>query len=531
MTALTGTGSMVRLALRRDRIMLPIWTLIFIATGVSGAASLTSLYPTVESRVQAAAANNNTPAIVAMYGKVYDPTSLGGSQAMLKTYVLGALLVALLTIIVTVRHTRAEEEAGRLELLGATVLGRHAALTAGLLVAVGTSVVIGLLTAVAFIAGGLPVAGSFVAGLAWVGVGLAFAAITAVIVQLTTSARTAIGIASAVLGAVYVIRALGDTAGAGGPQWLSWLSPIGWAQQFRPYAGNRWWVLSITITFAVVVAAVAYALASRRDQGAGLLADRPGPAGSSTLRGPLGLAWRLQRGLLIGWVVGVALGGAVLGGIASNVGDMMNSQAAREFITRLGGTQAISDAFLAAEFSFVGIFVSAYGMQAVMRLRAEESAMRAEPLLATGVTRYGWALSHIAIALAGSTLIVTAGGLTAGLAYGASTNDMGEVGRMLGAALVQVPAAWLLTGIVVAGFGLAPRLVMIGWAALGVFLFLGELGPLLGLDQAVMDISPYAHVPRLPAAELTVAPLGWLLAVAAVLIVAGLAGFRRRDVG
>jgi ABC-2 type transport system permease protein len=450
---------------------------------------------------------------------------------MLKTNVIGALLVAILTIIVVIRHTRTEEETGRLELLGATVVGRYSALTAGLLVALGIDVAIGALTTLVYISGGLPVAGSVVAGLAWAAVGMAFAAITAVVVQLTTSARTAIGIVCAVLGAVYVIRAVGDTSEADGPRWLSWLSPIGWGQQFRPYAGDRWWVLLITLAFAAVVTVGAYLLMARRDMGAGLLPDRPGPAGSTTLRSSLALAWRLQRGLLLGWTAGFMVLGLVLGGIAAGIGDLANSQGARDLFTKLGGTQGLTDAFLAAEFGFIGIFVSVYGIQAVMRLRTEETALRAEPLLATRVGRVRWALSHIAIALAGTTLIVVGGGLTAGLSHGATVDDMGQVGRLLGAALVQLPAAWLLTAIVVAAFGLAPRLIMAGWAALVAFLLLGELGPAFDLSQPVMDISPYAHVPKLPAAEMSITPVAWLLGLAVAFTAAGLVGLRRRDIG
>jgi ABC-2 type transport system permease protein len=530
MNALAGTGSLVRLAIRRDRIMLPAWIYVLIAFAFS-AATLKGLYPTVESRAQAAAANNDTTAIVAIYGRVYDATALGNTQGMLKILVLGSLLMALLAIFIVVRHTRAEEETGRLELLGATVVGRYAALTAGLLVAFDVSITIGLVAALVFIAVGLPVAGSIVAGLAWASVGIAFAAITALVAQLTQSARTARAISSAVLGAVYLIRAIGDTAEAGGPRWLSWLSPIGWGQQFRPYAGDRWWVVLITIGFAVVVTVAAYALVARRDLDAGLLPDRPGPAGSTSLRSPLALAWRLQRGLMLGWAAGFVLLGAVLGGIASNIGDMANSQDAKDFITKLGGTQALTDAFIAAEFGFVGIFVSAYGIQAAMRLQAEETGLRADPLLATQVGRVRWALSHITIALVGTTVSVVAGGLSAGLSYAATVDDMSKVGRLLGAGLVQLPAAWVLTGIVVAAFGLAPRLIMAGWTALVAFLLLGELGPIFNLSQQVMDISPYAHVPKLPAAAMSVTPIAWLLAVALALTVAGLAGLRRRDFG
>ncbi|HEU5158625.1 MAG TPA: ABC transporter permease [Streptosporangiaceae bacterium] len=529
--ALAGTGSLARLAVRRDRVLLPVWTWILVLTAWSTVSTLETLYPTVASRVQAAASNNGTTAIVAMYGRVYDPTALGNTQSMLKANVFGTLLVAILTILIVVRHTRTEEETGRLELLGATVVGRYAALTAGLAVAVAADAAIGTLVALVYMGGGLPVAGSLVAGLAWAAVGMAFAAITAVVVQLTQSGRTAIGVSSAVLGAVYVIRAIGDTSDAGGPRWLSWLSPIGWGQQFRPYAGNRWWVLLITLAFAAVLTVGAYLLVARRDLGAGLLPDRPGPAGSAVLRSPLALAWRLQRGMLIGWVAGALILGLALGGIASNIGDMANSEGARELFVKLGGTQGLTDAFLAAEFGFIGIFISVYGVQAVMRLRSEETALRAEPLLATRVGRIRWALSHITIALAGTTLIVVGGGLSAGLSYGATVDDMGQIGRLMGAALVQLPAAWLLTGIVVAAFGLAPRLIVAGWAALVAFLLLGELGPVFDLSQPVMDISPYAHVPKLPAAGVSVTPLVWLLAIAVALTAAGLAGFRRRDIG
>jgi len=109
--------------------------------------------------------------------------------------------------------------------------------------------------------------------------------------------------------------------------------------------------------------------------------------------------------------------------------------------------------------------------------------------------------------------------------------DISQIGRVLGGALVQLPAAWVLTGIVVVAFGFAPRLVVAGWAGLLGFLLLAEIGPLLELDQWVMDVSPYAHVPKIPGAEFTATPMVTLTVVAALLTAAGLAGFRRRDVG
>ena len=128
-----------------------------------------------------------------------------------------------MSLLTVVRHTRTEEETGRLELLGATVVGRYAPLTAALLTAAVANVSIVVLT-VLFLAGtGLPTAGSVALALAIGLCGLVFAAVAAVAAQLTANARSANGIAAAVLGASFLLRALGDT----GPTWVSWISPWG----------------------------------------------------------------------------------------------------------------------------------------------------------------------------------------------------------------------------------------------------------------------------------------------------------------
>ena len=529
MTGLAGTGSLVRLALRRDRILLPVWILVFISFAASSAGATVDLYPTVQSRMELAAGYNGNPALVAMYGWVFDDTSIG-AVAMFKMVALGGALVAILAILIVTRHTRAEEEAGRLELIGATVVGRYAALTAALIVAIGTALVLGLFTALSLIATKLPAAGSFAFGLGWTAAAIAFAAVAAVAAQLTESARAANGIAMATLGAAYLIRAIGDTLGDGGPTWISWFSPIGWIQQVRAYSGDRWLVLLLPVLFAAALAAGAYALTARRDLGAGLFADRAGPARGQHLTGVFALAWRLQRGSLLGWSTAFVLSGLAFGGIAANVGNLIDNDQVKDILTKLGGARGLTDAYLATEMGLVAMIAAAYGIQAAMRLRTEETALRAEPVLATAVSRSRWALSHIVIALGGATLLMVLAGVASGLTYGAAS-DMGQFGRVFGAALAQLPAAWVLTGIVVLAFGFLPRLNYAGWAALAAFVGLSFFGPILGLDQWVLDISPFTHTPRLPGGVFTATPLLLLTGVAAAGVLAGLAGFRRRDIG
>lgn len=530
MNAFAGTGTLLRLALRRDRVLIGVWLAVFVAMAAFSAAATVDLYPTVASRVEAAETLNRSQSLVALYGRVYDPTSLG-AIALIKMGGFGAVFVAIVSIVLVVRRTRGDEEAGRTELLGATAAGRRAPLAAALGEAIVVNAALAVLTALGLAATGLPVDGSIAFGLAWGGVGLAFAAIAGLAAQLASTARGAKAASIVVLAAVYVLRAVGDAADETGPRWLSWLSPIGWGQQFRPFAGNRFWVLAITLAFTAALATVALVIVARRDLGSGLLPDRPGRAeASSRLASPLALAWRLHRGSLIGWTVGFALVGALMGSLASQVSGFLTSPDARDLFAKLGGEKAISDMFLSVELAVGGIVAAAFGIHVVLGLHAEETQGRAEPVLATAVSRLRWASGHLIVAVGGTTLLLAVTGLAAGLAHGAAIGDLSRTGPVLAGALVQAPAAWVMIGITLAAFGLAPRYSALGWVALVAFILLAEIGPLVDLSAWVMDLSPFAHVPKLPGGPVEGSPLVGLVVAAAAIAAVGLAGLRHRDV-
>jgi ABC-2 type transport system permease protein len=392
-------------------------------------------------------------------------------------------------------------------------------------VAFGASVVLGVTSALALIAAGLAVPGSFAFGLGWGFTGIAFAAVAAVCAQVTTGARAARGIALLLIALAYAVRAVADLAEG---SWLSWLSPIGWMQQVRAYAGDRWWVLLLPLALAAVCVPLALALRARRDVDAGLIGDRPGPA-RGRMNGVFGLAWRLQRGAFLAWCLGFAAFGLLLGSISDTVTGFLDSPQAQEFLKQLGGTEALADAFLATELSFAGIIVSAYGISAASRLHAEEVEGHAEMLLSTPTSRVRWAASHTLVALVGVAVILLVGGLAIGIGNALAMGDAGRAGDLLWAALARVPAAWVLTGVVLLVFGWLPRWVPAVWAVFVVALVLGEFGPLWDLPQWLMDVSPFVHSPRLPGVVSSNAGLGPLVAVAVLLIAAGLLGWRRRD--
>ncbi|MGN0124093.1 MAG: ABC transporter permease, partial [Rhodococcus sp. (in: high G+C Gram-positive bacteria)] len=117
---LTGTTQLVRLCLRRDRIVLPLWVLIIgVLLPTTYAGSIESVYPTAADLQRFAVATAASPALIAMYGPIFAATP--GAVAIWKA---GALYTAIgvAVILTVIRHTRAEEESGRSELVDSTVV-------------------------------------------------------------------------------------------------------------------------------------------------------------------------------------------------------------------------------------------------------------------------------------------------------------------------------------------------------------------------------------------------------------------------
>ncbi|MFD8010644.1 ABC transporter permease [Streptomyces sp. NPDC058955] len=519
MTALAGTGTLTRLALRRDRLTIPLWALVTGGLVASGPGSLEGLYGTAAARAELAASMTANSSMRSLYGPVFSD-SLGGLVAW-RFGTFAAVLAAVASLIVVVRHTREEEETGRQELLSAGAVGRRAPLTSALLAALTLNAAAALLIVAGLAGQGL--AGALALGLAVGGTGMVFATVAALAAQLTESARLAKGIAGGVLGLAFVLRAAGDSGDASGSSVLTWLSPVGWAENVRAYGGERWWVLLLIAAAVLAQTVLAYGLTARRDVGASFLATRPGPA-TGRLASAGALALRLQRGALIGWGLGFLLGGLVFGGMAEGAAELVgDNEKAREIFERMGGQAALTDAFLATMVSLFGMLAALYAVGAVLRAHTEETSGRAEPLLAGSLGRLRWAAGHLVPAFAGSALILLAAGLGLSLGFG------GSYGPVLGAALAQLPAVWTLAGVATLLWGALPRAAGAGWAAAGLCLALGWIGPALDLPQAVLDVSPFAHLPKLPGPEAAWTPVLLLTALAAALTAAGLAALRRRD--
>lgn len=531
LTSFTGTGALLRLNLRLDRVRILIWTLAM-GWGVYGSViALDEAFPTPEA-VRARGALMENPATLLMTGPAFgtDDYTFGAMVANeLSLYVF--LPAGIMGILLTVRHTRAEEESGRLELLRARPIGRFAPAAAAACTVGLASVLVGAATAVGLLAIGhedLDVASCLAFGVGTTLTGLVFASVATVAAQLTEHARTATGMAMGSLALAYLVRGVGDVIEPTG-SWLSWFSPFAWAQQTRMFVDLRWWPLVVSLAVSLGAFAVAAVLAHRRDLGAGLRAAPRGPAtAAGSLRSPAGLAARLLRGSSIAWAIGVLFFAVAMGSLVDSIDDLLGENLALAEWIAFEGTD-LTPEFAGYVLSFIMIAPLILGISGVLTFKEEESSGRSEQFVIAGHSRAGHLLGWSGTVVALLVALTLLGGVGVGLGVWAGTGEGHWVAEMTGAALVHLPALMLMVALAMALFGLLPRLTVIAWIAvvwIALALFLGEL---LGLPDWAMDLSPFTHVPALPSAEMDWPPLLVMIGIAVALAAAGTLGYRRRD--
>lgn len=529
---------LARLALaqaRAERWLLPVWIVGIGVLGFITSRAVAVQFDEEPERAAIIAVAAGSPAFLFLRGAP-DGTGIG-AVVFFQGYAFTAVLAGLMSTFLVVRHTRTDEELGRAELLGAASDTRSAPLVATLLLGTAANLVLAVVVAAGFTAAGLPVTGSMVAGAAVGVVGVFFVAVAAVAAQLMSSGRGANGVTAALVGAAYLLRGIGDALGTPNADlrqvisaWPSLMSPIGWGQASRPFTAADPWPLLVPAAAAAVLATLVVPIRTRRDLGASLLPQHPGRdrarPGGTTL---WGLAWRLQRATLIGWCLGAATLGALAGGLGPVVTKAVDGNPSlQEVIARLvPGTRAeVVDLFITALLGIAGVLAAAAGIQAVLRLRAEETEGRAELLLATPRTRARWVGANLAVAAASVAVVAATAGAAVGLSLTLSGTGHDPPTALVGAGLAHVPAACVFVAATAVVFAAAPRWsIPTGWGLLAAGLILGQFGELLGLPVWAADLSPFRHSSAMPvesfdpagAAALTVIALGGA-ALAAYLI-------------
>ena len=487
-TRLAGFSHLLRLAWRRDRILIPSSVLGLVVLAVGSAQATLALYPTDESASAGLAGVLSNPSVIALYGPVASNTA--DALAVFKTVMMGAFLTAVLGFVVVRRHTRTEEDEGRLELLGSGVVGRWSALAAAVTLGTIAVVAAGVLSGLGLAALGMDPMGSVAFAVSWLTAGLAMVGVSAVAVQLASTTRGAAGLGFGFLGAMFALRALADSADTGTfVHGLGWLSPLGWTGRVEAYGANRTWLLLPGVLTLAVGVAVAVYLLDRRDLGAGLLPARNGPArGGWMLSNPFTLVTRLARGTIIGWSVGMVLGGLVVGSLIGSVSDIVNDPGIKDLLDKLGGsTSTVENVYLATEIHFVAVAVAAAGIALVLRLVGSERSGLGEVVLSTPTSRLRWFGAHIVLPVVLTALLMAVLGVVVGLVGPTTSPTAPSVGASVGATMAALPAIWVMTGVAAFLVGALPRFAPFAWGVLIVTFMLTEIGPLTKLPSWLVE--------------------------------------------
>ncbi len=522
---MTGAGEFLRAFVRRDRWLYLWWALGATALYYSQAVSVKGLYTSQAQLDKAAADMETNTAFIAMLGPARALDSIGG-QVMWQSAAFGAVLAGLMSMFLVGRHTRVEEESGRDELLRASAVSRHASLTAALTNALIANVVLGLLVSLSLISFPLDATDSWGVGIGLTCTGWVFTGTALVAAQLTSSTRSMYGVAGTVIATSYALRAVGDV---GNPA-LSWLSPIGWYQAMDPFSGLRWWPILMLLAAAAVATGAAYGLFARRDFGGGVWAARPGPdRASNGLSSPIGFAWRLQRGSVLGWSLGMLVLGIAYGSIGDDVGTLIGDSKASQDVFVQGGAGLV-DGFYAVAIVTLALIATGFTVSSALQPRSEEDEGRVEALLATGLSRRGWLLAQVVTTVAGSVLVLLCSGAGLALGFALVTGDTDRSVPFLLDTLGYVAPALVVAGLARLLYGVVPRWSFLAWLGLVVGVVVVFFGPLLRFPAWVQAVSPYHHLALVPAEPFRWVPFVVLLVLAALLSAAGQLAFARRDV-
>ncbi|NMH74686.1 ABC transporter permease [Bacillus sp. RO2] len=526
----TNTGSLILFTLKRDKIRIPIWLLSITMMTILTATSFSGLYANDQER-QAIAETMKNPAMTAMVGKGYGLENYTEGPMMAHQMLLfTAIVVAIMSIMLVTRHTRNDEEEGRVELIRSLPVGRLATVTSTLVVVIATNVCLSLFVAFSLFSLGIEsidLNGSLLYGAALGVTGVFFTSITLLFAQLSSNSRSTIGLSFTVLAVSYIIRAIGDVSNEG----LSWVSPLGWILRTEVYVNNYWWPVFLTISSSIIIAVTALYLHALRDLGSGFIPTKPGKRFASRfLKSPFGLAFRLQRTGIIAWAIGMFILGASYGSV---LGDLETFFSSNDMLTQMlppveGYT--LTEQFMTMLMAIISMLCTIPPIMFLLKLKGEEKRGHLEPILARSVSRSKLLGSYMLLSLIFGFIMLTLAILGLWVAADSVMDDPISLQSFLKAGLVYLPALWIMTGIGVAIIGLKPKLTGLTWLVLGYSFFVVYLGGMLKLPDWMANLSPYGHIPQIPVEEINYLTLATLSLIAIILMIVGFFGFRNRDI-
>ena len=520
-------SALVARAVRDSRTLTVVFVYLFLVYSFVQPVGYRRIYTTQASREDFARSFGENSGLRLLYGQPHNVATVEGYTAWRVGGVL-AIAAAAFGVLMAVRALRGEEDAGRTELTLAGIVSRRTAYLSALAAIGIATLILWAAEFAGFALGQLPVAGSAYLALATVSVIPVFTGIGAVASQLAPSRRIAAEIAGGAVGLFFLLRVVADTVSAAG--WLRWATPLGWAEEMRPFADTRPVVLLLPVAASVLLLWLAARLGATRDIGSGLLPERRGGSGMALLSSPTAQALRSQRDSLIAWAGSFAVFAFILGTVASSVSSNGIPAGVNRQVAKLGvGSLATPTGYLALIFFVYVLGVSLFACAQVGAARREEADQQLETLLALPVGRISWLTGRLLLAAVSAALICVLIGLLtwAGAAAGGTSV---QAGQMLEAGLNCLPTALLFLGVAALAYAVVPRASAAIAYGLLVLAFLWQaVSALLGAPGWLAGLTPFAHIGLVPTQPFQAAGAVVMIAIGVAAAGVGLAVFRHRD--
>ncbi|ARK30589.1 ABC transporter permease [Halalkalibacter krulwichiae] len=523
------TGKIVRFMIRRDWIRISTWLFLILLLTMITAVSFTDLYQNEQER-QAIAETMRNPAMTAMVGPGYglDEYTTGPMLAH-QMLLFTAIIVAIMSILLVVRHTRLDEEEGRIELIRSLPVGRLSNVSAAMIVLFSTNILLSLIIGFGLYSlqiEGLYLFDSLLYGAALGVTGIFFSAVAALFAQLAENSRGAIGYTFAVLGGAYVIRAIGDV----NVETLSWLSPLGWVLKTEVYVNNYWWPLLLKLAGAIIIVGITLYLHALRDLGSGILPAKPGKKHASRmLKNPFGLAFRLQRTGIIAWALGMFVLGASYGSVFGDLEDFfLNNELLSQMLAPIEGL-TLTEQFLTMLMSVIAMICTVPSLMFMLKLKGEETKGRIDHLLVRTISRIKLMGSYLALSVISGVVMLILAVFGLWLATSTVMDEPLSFILLVESAIVYLPAIWLMINLTVLLIGFFPRLTNVIWLYLGYSFLVVYLGGLLQFPEWMGNLSPYGHVPQVPVEESNFVSLSILICLSIAAMILGLFSYKKRD--
>lgn len=525
----TNTGKLARLILRRDCIRISVWIISIVFFTIMIGAMLPELYPTSMER-QLMAETMKNPAVTFMLGPGYGLDNYTNG-AMMAHYMLAFTTVAagIMSILLTTRHTREDEEYGRIEMIRSLPAGPLSPLAATISILIISNIILFLTVSFGLYSLGfesMDLDGSLLYGASLGAIGIFFAALTGLFAQLATNTRSTIGYSFGFLIIAYIVRGIGDINN----ETLSLISPLGLILRTEVYVNNYWWPVFVTLGISVILFGLALYLNSVRDLGSGFIPTKPGRStGSRILSSPLGLSLRLQRTPIIAWVIGMFVLGVSYGSVAGDLeGFVESSEIIRQMLPNMKDFN-LTENYTALLMTVLSIMGTIPVLMHILKLRTEEKRSRTELLFSTAVSRNSVIGSYTLVAVVYSLVIQ----LTSILGFWSAAvfvmEDAISFNTLLKAGLAHLPAIWIMVGLAALLTGFLPNMTGLVWLYLGFSFLVVYLKDLMKLPDWIARLSPFGHAPQAPIEEVRLPVMAVLTFTAIGLFALGFIGYNKRD--